>query len=64
MDYQIFETRKSAKDAIAKMRGWAAKPERIYIPDAPGADKSGHVWVIKCASPVANGYLRSDGYIR
>ena len=60
-----FTTRKEARLEIKKMRGWHARPEHLYIPDHPVADRNGNVWVIACR--VGNSdplYLRMDGYVR
>lgn len=60
MDYKTFKTRKEAKAAAAKMRGWTTKVTELCLPNDSNASKAGGVWVIKCDEK----YLRADGYIR
>ena len=67
MNYHTFATRKEANQQIAKMRGWDARPCRLYLPHDANANRNGNVWVIRCRGLGSNSdwlYLRADGYVR
>lgn len=63
---QTFKTRKAAVAEIATMRGWDAKPVKLYLPVESSYDpergytKYADQWVIECDGVK---YLRTDGYI-
>lgn len=56
MDKQTYNTQREALAKIKTMRGWHARPIRLYLDDDRGDQ-----WVIQCDHTL---YLRLDGYVR
>lgn len=64
MDQQVFPTKKEAIAAIAKMRGWNARPVQLYLPSADDPTRVSPQWVVEVRTGGDPQYLRKDGYVR
>ena len=64
---QSFGACERAEERIREIWPSLLRPERVYDPEDPNADETGHVWVVSLL-PHPNAanklYLCTDGYIR
>ena len=63
---QTFSTHGAAIQRTTEIRQSSIHPERVYDPDDPNADETGHVWVVAVSadSNEQKLYLCNDGSIR